>query len=146
MAPFQDAPGAGERAGSAVTVTVTDQFGRPFKNAGIVLTSSRTGDVASVMPTRARTTGTTGQVRIGYSYTGGASAETITATYIGPDGDSHRQPPTTLTTTATAYWVTSYVDVAGANGQASTMIFTADLDEQSDRLRSDLVEIPIRRR
>ncbi|MYG98383.1 MAG: S-layer homology domain-containing protein [Acidimicrobiaceae bacterium] len=126
VAPFQDAPGAGERAGSAVTVTVTDQFGRPFKNAGIVLTSSRTGDVASVMPTRARTTGTTGQVRIGYSYTGGASAETITATYIGPDGDITATTDN-LTTTATAYWVTSYVDVAGANGQAD-VIFTADLD------------------
>ena len=124
VSPFQSAPGTGNRAGSAVTVTVVDQFGRPFKNAGIVLTSDNSD---SVLPTTPRTTGTNGQVRIGYSYTGGASDEVLTATYVGPDGDIAATGDN-VTGTVTAYWVSAYVDTAGANGQAD-VILTADLDD-----------------
>ena len=120
-APFQNAPGEGNRAGSATTVTVVDQFARPFKGAGIVLTSDNTD---SVLPTRARITGSNGQVRIGYSYTGGASDEALTATYPGPDGDLD-EVADNVDGTTTAYWVSASI----ADTQAAATVLSADLDD-----------------
>ena len=96
------------KTGSAATVTVTDQFGRPFKGAGIILTSDNPD---SVLPTKARITSGNGQVRIGYSYTGGASDEALTATYtsLGADGEAGGGDDVTATGTATAYWVTATI-------------------------------------
>ncbi len=76
-APNQVAPGDATGA-NAATVTVLDQFGKPFRGAAVVLTSNIT-----TPPERARLTGPNGQVRIGYEYTGAASAETLTATWNG---------------------------------------------------------------
>ena len=123
VAPFQDAPGAGNPAGTAVTVTVTDQFGRPFKGAGIVI---RSNNSASVLPTTARTTGSNGQVRIGYSYTGGASEEELTPTYVGPDGVFGGADDVTGTPTK-AYWVSAFVDTGETNTKAA-VILSANLD------------------
>ena len=123
-APFQNAPGTGNRAGTAATVTVVDQFARPFKGAGIVLTSDNSD---SVLPTRARITGSNGQVRIGYSYTGGASDEALVATYPGPDGDIETVNDN-VTGPTTAYWVSAYVDTAGVLAPAAPVL-TADLDD-----------------
>ena len=123
VSPFQSAPGTGNRAGTAVTVTVTDQFGRPFKGAGIVLTSANTD---SVLPTRARITGTNGQVRIGYSYTGGASSEALTATYPGPDNDIDAATDN-VTGTTTMFWVSAYVDTAGAI-DAAAQVLSVDMN------------------
>ena len=123
VSPFQSAPGTGNRAGTAVTVTVTDQFGRPFKGAGIVLTSANSD---SVLPTRARITGTNGQVRIGYSYTGGASSEALTATYPGPDNDIDAADDNVSGTT-TMFWVSAYVDTAGTN-TAAAQVLSVDMN------------------
>ena len=113
VSKFQSAPGANATVGSAATVTVVDQFGRPFKGAGIVITSDRP---SSEMSERARITGSNGQVRIGYSYTGGASAEKLTATYGGPDG---------VTGEAKAYWVTAATD---QTSPSETDVLSADTD------------------
>ena len=110
VSPFQSAPGLNIGTGSAATVTVVDQFGRPFKGAGIVMTSDNS---TSVLPTKARITGGNGQVRIGYSYTGGASAELLTAT------------SGTVTGTATAFWVTSSL----AEMLAAADVLSADMDD-----------------
>ena len=115
VSPFQSAPGANTRTGSAATVTVVDQFGRPFKGAGIVMSSDNS---SSVVPTKARITSGNGQVRIGYSYTGGASDEELTATYTPETGSA-------VTGTATAYWVTSTRAVLL---QASNVL-SADMDD-----------------
>jgi hypothetical protein len=119
-AAFQNAPGEGSRAGSAATVTVADQFARPFKGAGIIMTSDNSD---SVLPTRARITGSNGQVRIGYSYTGGASDEDLTATYPGPDGEVGGGDDVTGETTA--YWVSTSIEPA----QAAANVLSADLDD-----------------
>ena len=115
VSPFQSAPGANTRTGSAATVTVGDQFGRPFKGAGIVMTSDNS---SSVVPTKARITGGNGQVRIGYSYTGGASDEVLTATYTPVAGDA-------VTGTATAFWVTS----TQAELLQAANVLSADMDD-----------------
>ena len=124
VSPFQSAPGASTKTGSAATVTVTDQFGRPFKGAGVIMTSDNDD---SVLPTKARITSGNGQVRIGYSYTGGASDEVLTATYtsLGADGEVGGGDDVTVTNTATAFWVTSTVDET----QDAATVLSADLDD-----------------
>ena len=72
------APGMGSTAGAAATVTLLDQYGDPVSGQLVQLRS----DIAST-PDRARITGRTGQVRIGYSYTGTADQETLTAWWNG---------------------------------------------------------------
>ena len=132
-APFQNAPGESNRSGTATTVTVVDQFARPFKGAGIVLTSNN-GD--SVLPTRARITGSNGQVRIGYSYTGAASAESLTATWHSDDTRDASDAKilaidcegVDVCGTTTAYWVSAYVDIAGVITVAA-VVLAADLDD-----------------
>ena len=115
VAPFQSAPGANANTGSAATVTVTDQFGKPFEGAGIIMTSDNS---SSVLPTKARITSANGQVRIGYSYTGGASDEGLTATYTPETGSA-------VTGTATAYWVTATI----LETLAAADVLSADLDD-----------------
>ena len=120
VAPYQDAPGAG-KANSAATVTATDQFGKPLEDKGIVLSS----DVdASEFSDKERFTGSDGRVRIGYTYTGGAAKETLTATYT-PAGDS----PTLVTETAEAFWVIAWEKDDDNNGtQDAAAVLNADLD------------------
>ena len=85
--PAQVAPGTTGNTGNAVTVTAVDQFGQPVKGAGIVLKSNNptgTGDPdGSTIRTTALLTGNSGTVRIGYSYTGNASEETLVAMWDG---------------------------------------------------------------
>ena len=120
VAPYQDAPGTG-KANSAATVTVTDQFGKPLEDKGIVLSS----DVdASEFSKKERFTGSDGRVRIGYTYTGGAAKEMLTATYT-PAGDS----PTLVTGTANAFWVIAWEkDDDNSGTQAAAAVLNADLD------------------
>ena len=80
----QEAPGDNSSAGNAVTVTVLDQFGRPFRGAAVTLESNNPTDPpddrdGSTIRSTALLTGSTGTVRVGYSRTGGASEETLTA-------------------------------------------------------------------
>ena len=72
------APGMAKTAGAAATVTLLDQYGDPVSGQLVQLRS----DVGSP-PDRARITGRTGQVRIGYTYTGTADQETLTAWWNG---------------------------------------------------------------
>ena len=72
------APGMGSTTGAAATVTLLDQYGDPVSGQLVQLRS----DVAST-PDRARITGRTGQVRIGYTYSGTADQETLTAWWNG---------------------------------------------------------------
>ena len=77
VASHQSAP-AGKAVGTAATVTVLDQYGRPMADQGIVLSSNAA--VADVTTSSSqRFTGPDGQVRIGYSYKGGAAVEIISA-------------------------------------------------------------------
>ena len=73
----QSAPRNG-KVGTAATVTVLDQYGRPFADRAMVLVSNQTDADTSSAP---RYTGPSGQVRIGYSYGGSAAVETLTALY-----------------------------------------------------------------
>ena len=91
------APGLDGNQGTAATVTVVDQFGKPFYRAPVVLTSSNVdtadgtatdADGGSKIPTRARTTGPDGTVRIGYNYRGTAAVETLTAIWNGDTADT----------------------------------------------------------
>ncbi len=85
----QVAPGAGGAAGNRVTVTVLDQFGSPVSNAPVVLKSNNPVDRANNdndgadIRTRALNTRASGSVTFGYSYTGGASRETLVAMWDG---------------------------------------------------------------
>ena len=119
-ASFQDAPGAGNKAGAAVTVTATDQFGKPFRNAGIVLTGTVS---TSEFSTKARFTGPDGRVRIGYTYTGGAAKETLTATVTPePTGGA-------VTGMGDAFWVIAWETDTTNNGTQNNMnVLSADLD------------------
>ena len=140
VAGSQSAPGEGSRAGSAATVTVVDQFGKPFKGAGIVLTSD---DTSSVLPTRPRITGSSGQVRIGYSYTGGASDEVLTAVWHNDDTDADNDDVLDVNCqtdgtgdvcgTATAYWISPTV----AASQVAASILSADTDDNQIVFDSD---------
>ena len=131
------APGLDGSQGTAATVTVLDQFGKPFYRAPVVLTSSNVdtaegtttdADGGSKIPTRARTTGPDGTVRIGYNYRGTAAVETLTAIWNGDtDGYGRRRhslrlakvgtttpavspvrptrPTSTSAATAEVYWI-----------------------------------------
>ena len=82
----QVAPGEGGTAGNSVTVTVLDQYGRPFRGAPVVLHSGapkNDGDTGSTIRTTALVTGARGTVVIRYSYSGGASQETLRAAWDG---------------------------------------------------------------
>ena len=80
----QSAPSS-DKVGTAATVTVLDQYGRPMPNQAIVLSSSAMDDAAT--SSRPRFTGPSGQVRIGYSYGGDAAVETLTAIWDGDTAD-----------------------------------------------------------
>ena len=83
----QVAPGTSGTAGYAATVTVLDQFGNPFKSAGVILKSNNpTGEddtTGSTIRTTPLLTGNSGTVRIGYSYSGDAAEETLVAMWDG---------------------------------------------------------------
>ena len=118
VAPYQDAPGANNKAGSAATVTVTDQFGKPVKDAGVTLDSNVDASEFSTSP---RFTGSDGKVRIGYTYTGGAAVEVVTASHTPARGSA-------LTGTASAFWVAAWeTDDTNNGAQAAAEVLNADL-------------------
>ncbi len=84
-AASHQSPGSNGNVGTAATATVLDQYGRPMSGQGIVL-SSDAGTNATTS-SRPRFTGPNGQVRIGYSYSGSAAIETITAIWDGDTAD-----------------------------------------------------------
>ena len=83
------APGPSGNSANAVTVTALDQFGKPFKAAKIFLKSNNPIDPdandadGSKITDQALRTGDSGTVRIGYTYYGGPSQETLVAMWEG---------------------------------------------------------------
>jgi len=87
----QNAPSTGS-VGTAVTVSVRDQFGNPVPGAMVALFSNdeATDDGGSSIPRNADGDGPreyatlrSGNVRIGYTYTGGARQESLVAVWDG---------------------------------------------------------------
>ena len=118
---------AANPASHGVTVTVTDQYGRPMRNQAVTLSSDST---SSTFP-GARRTGSNGTVRIFYSHAGTAAAtEALTATWDagpGPDGVAgNSDDPADVTGTASVYWAVRAADGAPS---AATAVIAADLEE-----------------
>ena len=89
---------ASNPASHGVTVTVTDQYGRPMRNQAVTLTSS---DLINTVVPSARRTGSTGSARIFYVHSGtNPQTETITATWNAGTGNVADN----ITGTATVYW------------------------------------------
>ena len=115
-------------ASNVVTVKVVDQYGGPVRGHLVRLTSTHvpTGDGpnASTFPVPRRTD-SSGSVRIGYTYEGTGSVETITvntsSTAVGADADL-----TAITGSAKdVYWA----DPAGAGADGT--VVAADLDRKT---------------
>ena len=118
---FLMAPTSGS-ANNAVTVTVVDQYGDPIRGHLVKLESSRVPDRdrSSTFPV-ARRTDSSGSVRIGYTYTGVASVETLVAQTSGTDGD------TDITGgTADFYWA---APAAAPGGRG--LVLAADLERNT---------------
>ena len=130
------APGANGRAGNRVTVTVQDQFGGPVNNAPVFLHSSNptgTGDAdGSTIRSRALNTRANGMVTFTYSYSGGASRETLKAAWDGYVAESTAADGSTVAAVGTVGVVADVTDcAAGANassGQAEDRCGTTTVD------------------
>ena len=74
-------------ANTAAVIKVLDQFGKPFRGAPIRLfTNNPTGDndnAGSTIGTRPRVSNSSGTLRFPFSYSGGASQETLVAMWDG---------------------------------------------------------------
>jgi len=94
------APASGT-AGNTVVVSVTDQYGAGVSGQSVLLSRTDANASRSDFPTKGRSTGVDGKVRIGYAHDTTSEEEVITATVtIDVDGT-----PTPVTGTATFYWV-----------------------------------------
>ncbi len=124
---------AANPASHGVTVTVTDQYGRPMRNQAVTLSSTNN---SSTFP-GARRTGSNGTVRIFYSHAGiVAATEPLTATWNGDAaGATDTGGPGCVTDaadgldrcgTASVYWAVRAADGAP---DAATGIIAADLEE-----------------
>ena len=85
---YDEAPSEGGESVNGVVVSVLDQYHKPMRGQAVLLTSSQdTGDTASDLPTVARLTASSGNVRITYTYKQhDPGTETITATAGGVIG------------------------------------------------------------
>ena len=122
------------KASNVVTVTVVDQYGRPIR--GHLVRLSSTHDPAGGTPANASTfpvarrTDSSGSVRIGYTYTGGGSTETITANTASDVTATATLTPITAggaNVTKAFYWAAP----AAGPGVASGTILAADLDRNT---------------
>ena len=107
--------GAADRStGNNVRVLVNDQYGRPISGVDVLLKSSESG---FRLATRGSgyTTRNNG-VLIGYSYTGGAAIETLTAGVDGNDDDMldncDADPVVDVCATARVYWAEEAADTS----------------------------------
>ena len=125
-APFLTRPMSG-KASNVVTVTVVDQYGRPVRGHLVRLTSVHvpSADRASTFPV-ARRTDSSGSVRIGYTYEGAGSVETITVNTANDTTAAASLDPIT-DATADFYWA---APAAGPN-VASGTVLAADLERKT---------------
>ena len=137
-ADHQATGSASNPVGTSATATVLDQYGRPMSGQPIVLESNLD---AATNQTRPRFTGSNGQVRIGYSYSGAAAVETVTAIWDG--GDTATDQPDCYDATDNAdgedrcgqtmvFWVGPVTD---ANSTATT----DDTDDQEIASPADVL-------
>ena len=121
-------------ASNVVTVTVVDQYGKPVRGHLVRLTSEHvppgadaTGDLrVSTFPV-ARRTDSSGSVRIGYTFKGGASVESIQANTV-TDPTATFDPTITADDIGTAkafYWA------AAAGATAEGAVLAADLERKT---------------
>ena len=88
-------PPASGSAANVATVAVTDQYGKPVRNVGVLLTSDIDPGTDVELVTRARHTLRDGIVRISYLYKSSRTAvETLGAQLPGPDGRLEDDPDT----------------------------------------------------
>ena len=138
------APAANKKVGAAATVTVLDQYGRPFPGVSITLISDTAGsalnddgdDAGSDPDGYTRITERNGSVRVGYSYGGGAAVEALTATFT-PDATDDSVPESVSADGTTAvsnpansaqvYWVGLVTDAAtGVDGGGGATVELAN--------------------
>ena len=101
-ATFLTRPMSGS-ASNVVTVTAVDQFGDPVRNHLVRLSSTHAPAGSSTFPV-ARRTDSSGSVRIGYTYMGAGSTETITVNTASDATDDATLTPIDGAT-AMFYWV-----------------------------------------
>ncbi|MCY4424437.1 MAG: S-layer homology domain-containing protein [Acidimicrobiaceae bacterium] len=88
-------PPASGSASNVATIAVTDQYGKPLRNVGVLLTSDIDPETDVELVTRARYTLRDGRVRIPYLYKSSKTAvETLGAQLPGPDGRLENDPST----------------------------------------------------
>ena len=137
-------------ASNTVTVTVTDQYGNPVRGAAVTLASDQDGGDADIgdsdVPTRARSTSRSGQVRITYRYTGDAGVETLRASLtdgyraadddepaIGTEGIAEIGSPCHAEDVCgdkEIYWAAIWEsDLFGETSDGDFAILNADLDD-----------------
>ena len=120
---FLMAPTSGS-ASNAVTVTVVDQYGDPIRGHLVSLSSTHNPSTngSSTFPV-ARPTDSSGSVRIGYTYTGAGSTETIQA-WTASDTTDKAMLTTIREATADFYWATPAAGPTVGRGQ----VLAADLE------------------
>ncbi len=115
------------KASNVATVTVVDQYGRPVRGHLVRLSSTHVPatDRASTFPV-ARRTDSSGSVRIGYTYEGAGSVETIA---VNTASDTTAAADLVPITGATAdfYWVAP----AAGPDVASGRVLAADLERNT---------------
>jgi len=124
------APRSGGSASNVVTVTVTDQYGKPVRNHLVRLSSTHTpvGDPAnaSEFPV-GRRTGSDGSVRIGYSYTGGASVEALVANTVATRTAVPTAGDALPNGTEDVYWAATLMEEELASG----VVLVADAENST---------------
>ena len=125
-AAFLTRPTSGS-AGNVVTVTVVDQYGGPIRGHLVRLSSTHepASERASTFPV-ARTTDSSGSVRIGYTYTGAGSTETIQVNTASDNTAAATLTPIEGATTA-FYWTAP----AAGPSLASGAVLAADVERNT---------------
>ena len=123
-AAFLTRPESGS-ASNVVTVTVVDQYGKPIRGHLVRLSSAHepSTDRMSTFPV-ARRTDSSGSVRIGYTYTGGGSTETITVNTASDVTSGATLTPIPDAPTEDFYWAAP----AAAAVTTSGTVVAADLE------------------
>ena len=125
-AAYRTRPTSG-KASNVVTVTVVDQYGGPIRGHLVRLSSTHdpASERASAFPV-ARTTDSSGSVRIGYTYTGAGSTETIQVNTASDNTATATLTPIDGATTA-FYWTAP----AAGPSVASGAVLAADLERNT---------------
>ena len=129
---FLMAPTSGS-ASNVVTVTVFDQYGDPIRGHLVRLRSTHAPIIGrdSIFPV-ARRTDSSGSVRIGYTYTGPGSVETIEAQTASDNTASAMFTPISEAT-ADFYWVAPAAGPDVASGE----VLVADLERNTLVIAND---------